>query len=242
MQESYPSQHQAQWCAVLLKGWLEVAPHPTLCSHLVPEVVCSLPPLAGCQASIWVFLVSLGRVPTAPWKLPGNHTWDQWRSRKLMMGCNTAFFIAELSWSSWATPEALTPTVLWNVMIFIDTNVCHSGQNQNIQLYVMMHGMAMVWYLGQAPGSDKRGPTSPHLTYCGLRAGCLQDLNQWPKSERLFFPMLKLLFFPSMRFHIGFKSTAALKKKKKAFCLNILKFRDIWAKCSKNKNLKQSIE
>lgn len=55
--------------------------------------------------------------------------------------------------------------------------------------------------------------------------------------------MLKLLFFPSMRFHIGFKSTAALKKKKKkAFCLNILKFRDIWAKCSKNKNLKQSIE
>lgn len=33
MQESDPTQHQAQWCAVLLKIWLEAAPHPILCSH-----------------------------------------------------------------------------------------------------------------------------------------------------------------------------------------------------------------
>lgn len=48
---------------------------------------------------------------------------------------------------------------------------------------------AMTCYMGQVPGSDKWGIVSIHLIDSELRAVCsLQDLNQWPKSERLFFP------------------------------------------------------
>lgn len=48
---------------------------------------------------------------------------------------------------------------------------------------------AMTSHMGQAPGSDKWGIISLHLIDSELRAVySLQDLNQWPKSERLFFP------------------------------------------------------
>ena len=85
---------------------------------------------------------------------------------------------------------------------------------------------AMTCYMGQAPGSDKRGTISLHLIDYELRAVCsLQDLNQWPKSERLFFPMLKLLFFPIHEFPCWLQINCCFKKINPTFCLNILRFR-----------------
>lgn len=86
-----------------------IRPSGVLCSlrsglrlFLTPHCVCigiwgdwfSLS--TGSQASIWKDWQGNLSIGGEPPQLPENsldHTWDLWRSRKLMMGCNMAFFI-----------------------------------------------------------------------------------------------------------------------------------------------------
>lgn len=161
-----------EWCSAL--QWLAQG-H---CLDWAPEVICSLPPLmrelehpSGLSLSVLGKSFGLVMACCNLSRCAEGHTWG-WRWGAMWSS----------SWS--CSPHTHSP-VKYNVMkwrLWLDTRPEHI-----IICYQVWQ--VMTCYMGRAPGSDKWGIISLHLIDSELRAFCsLQDLNQWPKSERLFFP------------------------------------------------------